>query len=315
MHGRPGSTPTAPRSEAARLIASHTPGDLDKVFFTNGGADANEHADPDGAAAHRAASRCSRPTARYHGGTHLAVNVTGDPRRWANDHGAAGTVHFFGPFLYRSAFHATTEAEECERALAAPGRHDRARGPADDRRDHARGHPRHRRHHDPAARLPLRRPRLCDEHGIVLIADEVMSGFGRAGRWFASELDGLVPDLLTFAKGVNSGYVPLGGVAISDAIAATFDDRVYPGGLTYSGPPAGLRRRRRHHPHDGGRPRRRARRRARRGGLPPRPGRARAQARVGRRGPRYRARSGPRARRRPRRRASRSRRTAAPARP
>jgi taurine--2-oxoglutarate transaminase len=68
--------------------------------------------------------------------------------------------------------------------------------------------------------------RLCDEHGIMLIADEVMSGFGRSGRWFASELDGLVPDLLTFAKGVNSGYVPLGGVAISPAIAATFDDRV-----------------------------------------------------------------------------------------
>ena len=77
--------------------------------------------------------------------------------------------------------------------------------------------------------------RLCDEHGIMLIADEVMSGFGRAGRWFASELDDLVPDLLTFAKGVNSGYVPLGGVAISPEIAATFDDRVYPGGLTYSG--------------------------------------------------------------------------------
>ena len=71
----------------------------------------------------------------------------------------------------------------------------------------------------------------------MLIADEVMSGFGRAGRWFASELDGVVPDLLTFAKGVNSGYVPLGGVAISAEIAATFDDRVYPGGLTYSGHP------------------------------------------------------------------------------
>ena len=78
---------------------------------------------------------------------------------------------------------------------------------------------------------------LCDRHGIVLIADEVMSGFGRAGRWFAVELDDVVPDLLTFAKGVNSGYVPLGGVAISDAIAATFADRVYPGGLTYSGHP------------------------------------------------------------------------------
>jgi taurine--2-oxoglutarate transaminase len=78
---------------------------------------------------------------------------------------------------------------------------------------------------------------LCDRHGIILIADEVMAGFGRAGRWFAFERYEVVPDLITFAKGVNSGYVPLGGVVISEPVAATFDDRVYPGGLTYSGHP------------------------------------------------------------------------------
>ena len=79
---------------------------------------------------------------------------------------------------------------------------------------------------------------LCDRYGIVFIADEVMCGFGRSGKWFAIDhADGVVPDLITFAKGVNSGYVPLGGVAISPAIAATFDDRAYPGGLTYSGHP------------------------------------------------------------------------------
>jgi taurine--2-oxoglutarate transaminase len=78
---------------------------------------------------------------------------------------------------------------------------------------------------------------LCDRHGIVLVLDEVMAGFGRSGRWFAFEHYDVVPDLITFAKGVNSGYVPLGGVIISDEIAATFDDRVYPGGLTYSGHP------------------------------------------------------------------------------
>jgi taurine---2-oxoglutarate transaminase len=78
---------------------------------------------------------------------------------------------------------------------------------------------------------------LCRRHGILLVADEVMSGFGRAGRWFACELDGVVPDLLTFAKGVNSGYVPLGGVAMREAVAATFAERPYPGGLTYSGHP------------------------------------------------------------------------------
>lgn len=78
---------------------------------------------------------------------------------------------------------------------------------------------------------------LCDRHGIVFILDEVMSGFGRTGAWFAADHFGVVPDLLTFAKGVNSGYVPLGGVAISEEIAATFARRPYPGGLTYSGHP------------------------------------------------------------------------------
>jgi taurine--2-oxoglutarate transaminase len=78
---------------------------------------------------------------------------------------------------------------------------------------------------------------ICDRYGIVLILDEVMAGFGRTGKWFAFDNYGVVPDLVTFAKGVNSGYVPLGGVIISDPIAATFTDRVYPGGLTYSGHP------------------------------------------------------------------------------
>ena len=78
---------------------------------------------------------------------------------------------------------------------------------------------------------------LCDRYGIVYIADEVMCGFGRAGRWFAFEDHGVVPDLIMFAKGSNSGYVPAGGVIISDPIAATFDERVFPGGLTYSGHP------------------------------------------------------------------------------
>ena len=226
----------AARSEAARLIASHTPGDLDKVFFTNGGADANEHAIRM-ARLHTGRIKVLSTYRSYHGGTHLAVNVTGDPRRWANDHGAAGTVHFLGPFLYRSAFHATTQDQECERALAHLADVIALEGPQTIAAIMLEAIP-------GTAGIMIPPPgylsgvrRLCDEHGIVLIADEVMSGFGRAGRWFASELDGLVPDLLTFAKGVNSGYVPLGGVAISPAIASTFDDRAYPGGLTYSGHP------------------------------------------------------------------------------
>jgi taurine--2-oxoglutarate transaminase len=78
---------------------------------------------------------------------------------------------------------------------------------------------------------------LCDKYGIIFIADEVMAGFGRTGKWFAFEHFNIVPDLITFAKGSNSGYVPVGGVIINDPIAHTFDDRVFPGGLTYSGHP------------------------------------------------------------------------------
>lgn len=229
----------AARSEAARLIASHTPDGLDKVFFTNGGADANEHA-VRMARLHTGRHKVLSTYRSYHGGTHLAVNVTGDPRRWPNDNGSAGVVHFFGPFLYRSAFHASTQQEECERALAHLESVIALEGPASIAAIVLESIP-------GTAGIMVPPPgylsgvrALCDEHGIVLIADEVMAGFGRAGRWFAVELDGpdgVVPDLLTFAKGVNSGYVPLGGVAISEAIAATFAERVYPGGLTYSGHP------------------------------------------------------------------------------
>lgn len=224
------------RSEAARLIAERTPGDLDRIFFTNGGADANEHAIRM-ARLHTGRHKVLSTYRSYHGGTQLAVNVTGDPRRWPNDQASTGTVHFFGPFLYRSAFHATTEEEECERALAHLESVIALEGPSTIAAVILESIP-------GTAGIMVPPPGylqgvrdLCDRHGIVLVADEVMSGFGRSGRWFAIEHAGVVPDLLTFAKGVNSGYVPLGGVAISEAIYETFAQRPYPGGLTYSGHP------------------------------------------------------------------------------
>jgi taurine--2-oxoglutarate transaminase len=227
---------TGARSEAARLIVSHTPDGMSHVFFTNGGADANEHAIRM-ARLHTGRHKVLSTYRSYHGGTHLAVNVTGDPRRWASDTGSAGTVHFFGPFLYRSAFAATTESEECQRALAHLGQVIALEGPATIAAIMLESIP-------GTAGIMVPPPgylegvrELCDRHGIMLIADEVMTGFGRAGTWFAFELADVVPDLLTFAKGVNSGYVPLGGVVMSDAIYGSFTDRVYPGGLTYSGHP------------------------------------------------------------------------------
>ncbi|GAA3678773.1 aspartate aminotransferase family protein [Nocardioides ginsengisoli] len=224
------------RSEAARLIASHTPGDLDRIFFTNGGADANEHAIRM-ARLHTGKHKVLSTYRSYHGGTQLAVNVTGDPRRWPSDNGSTGTVHFFGPFLYRSAFSATTEEEECQRALAHLEQVITLEGASTIAALILESIPGTAGIMMPPAGYLARVRELCDRHDIVLIADEVMAGFGRAGRWFAIEHGDVVPDLLTFAKGVNSGYVPLGGVAISERIYRTFAARAYPGGLTYSGHP------------------------------------------------------------------------------
>jgi len=226
----------AARSEAARLITGLAPDGLEKVFFTNAGADAIEHA-VRMARLHTGRHKVLTTYRSYHGGTHLAVNMTGDPRRWASDNGSAGTVHFFGPFLYRSPFYSTTEEEECERALAHLESVVALEGPAGIAAIVLESIPGTAGIMPPPPGYLAGVREICDRYGIVYIADEVMAGFGRSGRWFAFEHFDVVPDLIAFAKGVNSGYVPLGGVIISGPIAATFDERVYPGGLTYSGHP------------------------------------------------------------------------------
>ena len=224
------------RSEAARLIAEIAPGDLNMVFFTNGGAEANENA-LRMARLHTGRHKVLAAYRSYHGATAGSIALTGDPRRWPSEPGLPGIVRYWGPYPYRSAFHAQGEAEESERAL-----------------QHLRDLIMVEGAHTVAAIILetvvgtngilvpppgyLEGVRaICDEHGIVMIADEVMAGFGRCGEWFAVDRWGVAPDLITFAKGVNSGYVPLGGVVISDRSAASFQDRPYPGGLTYSGHP------------------------------------------------------------------------------
>jgi taurine--2-oxoglutarate transaminase len=226
----------AARSEAARLIAERTPGDLDHVFFTNGGADAVEHA-VRMARLHTGRYKVLSRYRSYHGGTDTAINLTGDPRRYPNDYASSGVVHFNGPFLYRSSFHAENEQQETERALDYLDRliqHEGATSFAAIILESVPG----------TAGIMVPPPgymagvrEICDRYGIMLIADEVMAGFGRTGKWFAIQHFDVIPDLMTFAKGVTSGYVPLGGVAISNAIYNTFADRAYPGGLTYSGHP------------------------------------------------------------------------------
>jgi taurine---2-oxoglutarate transaminase len=224
------------RSEAARLIAERTPGDLDKIFFTNGGAEAVENA-VRMARLHTGRHKVLSAYRSYHGATSTAINVTGDPRRWPSDNGSAGVVHFWAPYLYRSPFHAENEEQECRRALQHLEDTIAFEGPATIAAVILETIPGTAGIMVPPPGYLAGVREICDRYGIVFVLDEVMAGFGRTGMWFAAEHFGVVPDLMTFAKGVNSGYVPLGGVAISGAIAETFARRPYPGGLTYSGHP------------------------------------------------------------------------------
>jgi len=229
------------RSEAARLIvevaATNLPSsDLNMVFFTNGGAEATENA-VRMARLHTGRNKVLNHYRSYHGATNGAITLTGDPRRWPSEPGMPGVVKFWGPYAYRSAFHSDSEEQESERAL----RH------LDDVLMVEGAHtvaaiiietvvgtngilvP-------PPGYLEGIRER-CDQHGIMMICDEVMAGFSRCGEWFAFQKWSVQPDLVCFAKGVNSGYLPLGGVVISDKVSASFRDKAFPGGLTYSGHP------------------------------------------------------------------------------
>ncbi len=226
----------AARSEAARLIAERTPGELNKIFFTNGGADAVEHA-VRMARLHTGRYKVLSRYRAYHGGTDTAINLTGDPRRWPNDRGNAGVVHFNGPFLYRSSFYAETEEQESQRALEYLEKLIQMEGPSTIAAIILESIPGTAGIMIPPPGYMAGVREICTRYGIVFIADEVMSGFGRSGKWFSIDHFDVTPDLMTFAKGVNSGYVPLGGVAINPEIAETFAHRAYPGGLTYSGHP------------------------------------------------------------------------------
>ncbi|MFB2597587.1 aspartate aminotransferase family protein [Herbiconiux sp. P17] len=232
------------RGKAAQRILGRAGNSFSKVFFTNGGADANENAIRM-ARLYTGRDKVLSHYRSYHGNTGAAVVATGDWRRVPNEF-ARGHVHFFGPFAYRSEFWATSPEQESERALHHLERVIQSEGS-----------------NSIAAILIETIPgtagvlvpppgylsgvrALADKYGIVLIFDEVMAGFGRTGSWFAFQAlaeqeGGLVePDLISFAKGVNSGYVPAGGVIISPAIADIFDDNVFPGGLTYSGHPLAM---------------------------------------------------------------------------
>jgi taurine---2-oxoglutarate transaminase len=210
QHGNPA------RFRAAELILDHSFEGAAKVFFTNGGTEATEHA-VRMARLHTGRPKILARYRSYHGATATSINLTGDPRRWSVDTANAGVVHFFGPFLYRSQFHSENEEQECQRALEHLRSTIEFEGPSTIAAIILESVPGTAGIMVPPKGYLKGVRALCDEFGIVYIADEVMCGFGRTGAWF--------------------GYIPLGGVVINQAICDTFADRVYPGGLTYSGHP------------------------------------------------------------------------------
>jgi taurine--2-oxoglutarate transaminase len=217
-----------PRARLGRKLADITPGDIDVFFFTNGGAEANENAIKL-ARAYTGRHKILAHYRSYHGATSGAMMLTGDPRRWPWEPGMPGVIHVLGPY------HGIERGwDTAEQALARLDELIQLEGP-----------------HTIAAffvepvtgtnglLVPpdgyLQGVRdLCTKHGILLVADEVMSGFGRTGEWFAVNHWQVVPDLLTMAKGLTSASVPLGAVGMRRTIADHFKDRPFAGGLTYN---------------------------------------------------------------------------------
>ncbi|HRI10986.1 MAG TPA: aminotransferase class III-fold pyridoxal phosphate-dependent enzyme [Nannocystaceae bacterium] len=228
-------TATEPRARLGQLLAEITPPSINTFFFTLGGAEANENAIRMARAFTGRQKILSRYRS-YHGGTNLTMQLTGDPRRWANEPGGPGFIRVMDPIPYSYSF-GQTDAERTEAHLRYLEELITYEGP-----------------HTIAAMIVetvigtngiLPPPegwlaglrRLLDRHGILLICDEVMCGFGRTGKMFAFEHYDVVPDLFTMAKGLTSSYLPLGAVGITDTIAAYFQDHVYWGGLTYNSHP------------------------------------------------------------------------------
>jgi taurine---2-oxoglutarate transaminase len=224
---------TEARARLGEKLAQITPGDIDVFFFTNGGAEANENA----IRIARLFTGRHKILARYrsyHGGTAGSLTMTGDPRRWAMEPGMPGIVHVPHPYhgIQRGSDSAAEAVAQLEEIIMLEGPQTIAgfimetvtgtNGilvPPDGYLEGVRA--------------------LCDKHGILLICDEVMSGFGRTGAWFAVDHWNVVPDIITMAKGLTSAYVPLGAMGVRRAIADHFQQKVFYGGLTYNSHPLG----------------------------------------------------------------------------
>lgn len=235
---------TKPRAKLGQKLAEILPEGLTKYLYTLGGADANENAIKF-ARSYTGRYKILTRYRSYHGASYGAVSLTGDPRRLAWEPTVMpDVVHFLDPFQYRSTFHrnrADISEEEFTQDylmhLEEYVQYEGAETIAAIMIETVTGTngiiiP-------PKGYLQGVRD-ICDRNGIVMITDEVMSGFGRTGEWFAVNHWDVIPDIMTMAKGLTSGYAPLGVVAMKSDIAATFNDKVFEGGLTYNGHPISL---------------------------------------------------------------------------
>jgi taurine--2-oxoglutarate transaminase len=219
---------TEPRARLGVKLAALTPGDIDTFFFTNGGAEANENA----IRIARVVTGRHKILVRYrsyHGGTAGAITLTGDPRRWAAEPSIPGVVR--APEFHRWGKREPESVETCLAELEDVIRYEGGQNIAAFIMEPVVG--------TNGILIPpdgyIQGVReLCNRHGILLIADEVMSGFGRTGRWFAIDHWKVVPDIICMAKGLTSAYVQLGAVGMRPQIAKAFQERAFPGGLTYN---------------------------------------------------------------------------------
>ena len=224
------------RSQLAKMVVELAPDNMGKVFFTLGGADANENAIKIAKMFTGRFKIFSRYLS-YHGSTYGAANLTGEPRRYACEPGITGFVKFIDPYVYRAPVTFASEEEatafyvsQLRDQVLYEGRESVAaivmesitgsNGVIIPPKGYLQG---------------VRQ--ICDEFGIVMVCDEVMTGWGRTGEWFAVNHYDVKPDIITFAKGITCGYAPLGGVLVSKKIAEYFDDHLLSCGLTYSAHP------------------------------------------------------------------------------
>ena len=228
----PGNT-TEARALLGQKLAEVSPGNLKKTFFSLGGAEANENA----IKIARFFTGRNKILARYrsyHGATHGSIALTGDYRRLAVEPAMPGAVHFLDPYCYRCPFGQKKETckRECILHLEEVIRYE---GPDKIAAVIMEGVVGSNGLIVPPDDYWPRVREICDRYGILLISDEVMSGWGRTGKWFAVDNWNVVPDIITTAKGITSGYVPLGAVIVSEPIAKFFDDKYLYAGLTYNG--------------------------------------------------------------------------------